>query len=281
MHLRLTVFVFGGCLLFGAMQSATVQAVEPFVLYDDFNSKLINPTKWLGTEFGGAGRDLIRKDTGSKLRMLAASYGRTASDSGKAHEHLGLRFTNSEAVTAIAATTRVMRAKIKGCILNPDPTAAAAHIGGSFFNTGTPTPGSHLNDVAAFMEIVRYTEATGEAGPLHVRAVVRQCTAVDEDEDCADSTALFSQNLGPVAVGDLVELLLQWDQANHQFLFQRDDQAIVAYQYTVDDSGQPGVPGKRVAISERVANCTVTPRPSAVLDALFDDVRVNASAAPD
>jgi hypothetical protein len=260
--------------------SAPAHAVEPLRLYDDFNNPVLNPRKWFGSELGEAGLDIVREAIRGKLRMAAVAYGDPTTDSGKRQERLRLNFTHPNSVSAIAAVARVVKARIHGCAANPRPTVAETRIGGVFFNSGVPTEGSRLNDVAAFIEVERISEADGSAGPLRAHAVVRQCTAVDVEEDCSDSTVLFSQNLGPVDVGSRVELLIQWDPDHDQFLFQRDNQAVVVYAYSLSDVSEPGVPGKRLVVADVVANCTSEPRGAALMETFFDNVRVNASAAP-
>jgi hypothetical protein len=280
MRPRFLLTFVGVCLSFGGAPISPARAVEPLALYDNFNNSLIDPDKWFGAELGRAGLDVVREAARRRLRMAIAAYGNTTSDSGRKQERLRLNFTRPEEVTEIAATLRILRARVQGCAANPDLTVAETRIGGSFFNSGAPTPGSHLNDVAAFIEVERTSQADGSAGPLRAHAVVRQCTAVDAEEDCSESTTLFSQNLGPVDLGKPVELLVQWDADNDQFLFQRDNQAVVAYHYTVADANAPGVPGKRLVIADVVANCTAEPRPIAFMETTFNNVRVNASAAP-
>jgi hypothetical protein len=280
MRIRCNSLWLAGNVLFGVLYCAPAQAVEPLKLYDDFNSALIDPNKWFGSELGEAGLDLVREAVRGKLRMATAAYGNTTSDTGRRQERVRLNFSRPNEVSEIVATVRILKARIQGCAANPDPTIVETRIGGSFFNASVPTLGSHLNDVAAFIEVERISEADGSDGPLHAHAVVRQCTAVDAEEDCSDSTVLFSQNLGPVVLGRRTDLLLQWDEANDQFLFQRDTQAVVAYHYSVSDANDPGVPGKRLVVADIVANCTTEPRPAALMETTFDDVRVNASAAP-
>jgi hypothetical protein len=50
--------------------------------------------------------------------------------------------------------------------------------------------------------------------------------------------------------------------------------------YTVPDTTPPGIQVKLLDAIHFVPNCTTTPRPMAFIDAMFDDVMVNASAAP-
>ena len=78
----------------------------------------------------------------------------------------------------------------------------------------------------------------------------------------------------------MAKLRVQWDRDNHRFIFQRDDNAEVFAPYTVSDSAPPGIQVKLLDALHLVPNCTATPRPMAFIEALFDDVMVNASAAP-
>jgi hypothetical protein len=47
-----------------------------------------------------------------------------------------------------------------------------AGLGGFFFNTATPTPGSHVNDVVATIRMVRPSDATDSPDVLGVRSGV-------------------------------------------------------------------------------------------------------------
>lgn len=279
MRVRFLHLFFGGCLLVG-LTAASAQALEPLALYDDFNSAFLDPQKWVGSELGADGLDVVREAAKRKLRLLAATYGKSDMNSGRQQERLRLNFVDPNPVTAIAAVVRVAKSRLLGCAANAAPTTAEFRMGGSFFNAGTPTPGSRLDDVAAFIEIERSTQPDGSAGPLHTHAVVRQCAAVDAHEDCTNSTILFSQRMGQVDVGERVALLIQWDATNNLFLFQRDDQTIVLFGYAVSDAETPGAPGKRLVLAEQVANCAAAPLTGAIMEALVDNVKVNASAAP-
>jgi hypothetical protein len=47
----------------------------------------------------------------------------------------------------------------------------------------------------------------------------------------------------------------------------------------VSDSAPPGDQFKRLSVVHFVPNCTATPRPVAFIEAFFDDMMVNESAA--
>ena len=92
---------------------------------------------------------------------------------------------------------------------------------------------------------------------------------------------LHFQDLGLVKLGEMTRLRVQWDRENHRFIFQRGGDPEVVAPYTVSDTAPASDSRKTLEItSMSVANCTATPRPVAFIEALFDDVMVNASAAP-
>jgi hypothetical protein len=262
------------------MQERPGNAEERLVLYDDFNVTQIDPDKWFGIECGpeprSAGTEAIRQIQDNRLRLVYRAYGRTDSDSGMSRNELGLFFHNSAAVTAIKATMQVTDAAATSCPGNREATVAVAMLDGRFFNTAPPTPGSAANDVAAGIGLVRRSDSTDPPDVLRVICAVLHCT----NADCMAPSELHSQDLGPVNCGEMARLRMQWDRDNHRFIFQRDDDPEVLAPYTVSDSAPPGDQFKRLGAVHFVPNCTATPRPMAFIEALFDDVMVNESAAP-
>ena len=122
----------------------------------------------------------------------------------------------------------------------------------------------------------RSSNSTDPPGVLRVVAVVIHC----HDVDCSDRTFLSVTPLGTVTTGQWVKLLMQWDQANHQFIFQRGSQTPVIVPYLVSDTAELGIQSKDLEVVQFVANCTAAPRPVGMVDALFDNVFVNQSAQP-
>lgn len=101
-----------------------------------------------------------------------------------------------------------------------------------------------------------------------------------EDALCVNLSVLFSKPLGSVSKNKKATLLLQWDPDNDRFLVQVNDNPIDELPYSVSDAAAPGVHTKALQVANSVLNCTAAPRPEAFLEANFDDVMVNASAAP-
>lgn len=258
--------------------SSAAHAAEHLVLYDNFQTSRINPNKWYGSEFGGAVREAFRGLAGDplvpgnrRLRLENRSYGDTTSDTGARFGGFRLNFFNPSAVTAIQAIVEVKSFQATRCSTPGSAvTRARALLAGYFFNTGTPTPGSGVNDVWAGIMIQRRSDSTDPSNTLRVISAVALCT----DASCLTSTTLDSTDLGPVTKGQRVKLRIEWDQANHRFIFQKDAEPEVFSPYAVSDTAPPGLNNKRLDVAHWVANCTATPRPVAFMQALFDDVSI-------
>src|SRR5206468_2203548 len=141
-------------------------------------------------------------------------------------DSLRLNALTSSAVTAIEATVRVKKVEVTECSIPTvlegvsftSVTQARAGLFGFFFNTATPTPGSAVNDVLAGIAIVRQAPSTDTEKILRVQAFVLHCT----DASCIGGTQLDLQDMGPIKRGKKARLRIQWDHANHRFIFQRD-----------------------------------------------------------
>jgi hypothetical protein len=255
-------------------------AGERLVPYDDFNATHIDPDKWFGGEYGvtfpGASAEAIRQVQDNRLRLVYRSYGQTDSDSGRPRHELVLIFRNSAAVTAIQAAVQVTDGTATSCPGNPEPTIVWAMLGGRFFGTAPATPGGEVKDMVALIGIMRGSGFTAPPDILRARSVVFYCA----NAPCTTGSELHSQDLGPVKRGEMARLRVQWDRDNHRFIFQRDDNPEVFAPYAVSDTAPPGIQVKLLDAVHFVPNCTATPRPVAFIEALFDDVLVNESAAP-
>ena len=272
-----SLFVHVGWLLVSLLYllGVPVYALERLVPYDDFNAAHIDPDKWFGAESEGPGTEAIRQLQDQRLSLVYRSYGKTDSDSGSPRNNFDLIFRNSAAVTAIQATVQVNDAAVTGCSSNPEATVAMAILGGFFFNTATPTPGSLENDVVAFIGILRASDATDPPDVLRAVSFVFHCT----NANCTAGSELHVKELGPIKRGEMARLRVQWDRDNHRFIFQRDDNPEVVAPYTVSDTAPPGLQIKFLDAVHEIPNCTASPRPVAFIEALFDDVMVNESAA--
>ena len=267
--------VLSGCIVvFVVLAGTPAHAMEPMMLYDDFNAGQIDTGKWVREE-EGAGTEPSVQIRDNRLRLFNRSYGKTDSDQGRDEGNLFLTFSNSAAVTAIKATVQVNDVRATGCPSNPQPTRAVTFLGGSFFNTFTPTPGSELHDVWALIGVGRRSNMDVATDVLSALSLVGRCTNVN----CKASMWLHSRDLGPVRRGEMTTLRVEWDRDNHRFIFQRDDDLEVFFPYTLSDTAPPSRQRKGLRITYEAAPCTPPSQPVAFIEASFDDVFVNESAA--
>ncbi len=260
-----------------ALGAAASQAVEPFALYDNFNARFISPSKWVGGGIGNDVREIVRQTQPEnsptnrrRLHLLGRIHGGTSSNSGGGGSSLSLDFARPSRVTAIKATVQVRDFAASKCAANPDNLpVTSAHLSGFFFNTSTPTTGSHKNDVYASIRIARQPNNT-----LRVESLVNRYDAL-----CAAQTSIDFDTLGTINEDRTTKLQIQWDPDNNRFIFRRNNTRIIS-RYTASDSDPPGSHGKRIEIQVVAPNCATRPRPAAFMDTTFDDVFVNQSAAP-
>jgi hypothetical protein len=257
-----------------------VCAAERLVLYDDFNTEYIDPSKWFGGEFGPAfpraGTEASRQIQDHRLRLMYRSYGPTGAYSERPRTEFVLMFRDPAAVTTIQATVQVTDVANTGCPGGFESTEAWATLGGRFFGNAASTAEGQVQDMVAFIGVMGRSGTAGQPDVVQARALVFHCA----NRPCTTGTELFRRDLGPVTRGERVRLRLQWDRDNHRFIFQRDEAPEVLAPYAESDMNPPGIPVKLLNTMLFVPSCAATPRPMAFMDALFDDVMVNESAAP-
>ena len=245
-------------------------------LYDNFNSPQINPTNWLGfSVYDPDMREAKRELTPTpgvkgnfRLHLLHRGYSATTDNVGASYGNFGLVFPSPNNVTSVSFTTVVKKEAVVGCAGNSVVGAVSSGFEGAFFNPSS-SPNGATGDVKASIVIIRTSTDVGTG--LAVGAAYFQCT----DAICGTHTQLFSQGLGTVPPGSSNTLALTWDHANHQFIFQLNGNPPVASTYGVGDSFPPGGPYKSITTQRAVPHCTTTPRPSAFVEAFFDNVYVN------
>lgn len=252
----------------------SVPARAQLVLYDDFNARFIAPQKWVVNQSGNdSSREYVREIQSNSLRMAIRNYGNTNSDSGGRFDGTFLEFPNPDPVTAIQATILVSDFEVTACVNSSTAGGARAELFGDFFNTSTPVPGSHLNDVRANINVVRFTNSLDPENILRAQAFMVECTSAD----CSAGTLLGFQDLGPVVRGEPATVAMTWNQIDHSFVFKLGDNPEVVLPYSVSDTAPPGARRKGLLLAGSPPNCTASPRPTAFMEAFFDDVFVNAS----
>lgn len=252
------------------------------VLYDDFSSKHIDPTKWSGFQFFSpdqreAVRELVAKPgasssqqpgRGRRLHITERDYATTTDDFGGNGDGFGLEFANPTTITETSFTVTVNHAEAAACLSNPSLTVTDAEFRGHFFNTETSPP-DQVGDIQAVISLVRSPSDVGSA--LTVTGFVERCA----DQFCGSTTVVDAHVLGYVQPGVSSTLRIKWDQPNHQFVFQLNHRPEVTSPYTFSDTTPAVFPFKVLQLSRVVAHCTTTPRAYTAIDALFGNVYVN------
>lgn len=253
------------------LATASAHALEPLRPYDNFAAAPLDLSRWLETE-------RVRVIRGGALNLAQRTPVTTAADSGLSFSSWNENLANPAAVTALRAKVTVNAADPAACAANPAAGQARARIIGSFFNVGTPVPGSQLGDVLAQVRLTRFSNSTDAPGVLRVQGIVSQCTSAD----CAATTTIGSLvDLGTVNVGTATTVQLQWDAPAKTFLFARDGGAQSgSVVYAISDTTPPSVPFKQLSTRLDLPACASTPALQGWVDASFDNVSVNRSAAP-
>jgi len=253
------------------LSAGSAQALEPLRSYDNFGSPPLDPARWTTAE------RVIEIERGA-LRLMQRNWSSTAADTGSTPFSWSENLTDPAAVTALKAKITVHALEANACAGNTATALARARIAGAFFNAGTPTPGSAVGDVLAQVRLVRASNSTDPAGVLRVQGIASICG----DAPCNATTPIGSTvDLGTVNIGQATTVQLQWDQPAKTFLFTRiDTGASGAVVYTVGDGTSPSSPFKQLGTRMEVPNCQTGAPVSGLVDASFDNVAVNRSAAP-
>lgn len=253
------------------LAATSVSALEPLRPYDNFGTAPLDLARWLETE-------RVRVIRAGALQLAQRTPVTTLADNGLSFSNWNENLANPAAVTGLRAKITVNAVQPAACAANPAPGQARARIVGGFFNVGTPTPGSQVGDVIAQVRITRFSNTTDAPGVLRVQGIVSQCTSAD----CAATTTIGSVvDLGSVTLGTATSVQMQWDQPNKTFLFGRDNGAFSgSVVYALDDASPPSVAFKQMSTRLDLPACASTPNLQGSVDASFDNVAVNRSAAP-
>jgi hypothetical protein len=242
------------------------------VPYDNFKSNRIDPSKWIGTFGDPDQREVVRQLVGEeedrRLHLSQTAYSATTDDVGSSGNIFGLEFPVPDAITDASFTLVVKNAVAVGCTGNPQPTLTGPEFRGRFFNTES-SPTSQLGDVEVGVGPGRASTDVGSAmlAVFHYE----RCA----DDFCGSRTTLGFGVLGSVQPGTTNTFHIKWDQPNHRFIFQLNNQPPVFSPYTVSDSAPANGAFKALDLARVVPHCTTTPRPFASSDAFFSKVYVN------
>ena len=258
-------------LLAGGLSKAVVGQL---LLYDNFTSAKIDPSKWIGwqgfdPDIRDAARQVVGEEESRRLHLSQTVYSDTGDDSGASGGSFGLGFPDPNAVKEIAFNLVVNNAVAVGCASNPSgQIVTGAEFRGHFFNTEV-SPTSSVGEVEVVIGANR--NATDTSPALEVLGFYQRC----DDAFCGARTNLDFHRLGFVQPGTSNRLHLKWEQQNHRFVFQLNSDPPVLSPYTVSDRSAPVFPFKIIDLARVVPHCTTRPRPFASIDAFFSNVYVN------
>ncbi len=251
------------------------------VLYDNFEAKVLDPSKWTASESSADGIDILESARMIKtelvygfkgLEILNRSYANTESDTGRSGSYDRVLFTDGSHIKTIQAKVVVKKFQATTCSTNPGATEPRARIGGMFFNIGTAIPEDNTNDIFAFIAIGRPTDSSEPANVLNVYGIVSLCN----NANCSDTTQIHKEDMGTVNKKKKVKVGISWDPSNNQFLFQKGRTTQI-WNNIAPVGGPPGTPrggNKRIEINHLIPNCASSPRPMSYMDAFFDDIKI-------
>jgi hypothetical protein len=241
-----------------ASRTAFAVAMDP---YDYFTQSSLNEALWTVSNGPGVNNlDERRTVTNGEFLVDARSWFSAS---------LSLNVKNPAPVMALRSTVSIHGGTTRRCNTQGyGPVVVRASVGGRFFNA----PGG---DVGAFAEIEYTSDATAIAVSTYR---VQYC----DDPECTTGAIISSGALGVLTRQfPTATLLVEWDGAANQFTFRLDEQPAEVVPYTIDDDLAPlNRQQKGLQVSQKVPACPPREVPSARLFATFDDVFVNAGAAP-
>ena len=267
--------------------AVSAQALEPWELYDDFNSKFIDEERWSGDESKTPRVILlenVRHIEGQRLRILNRSRqgpfippppSPPPTDRGDNNMRVPTPLANY--ITAIKVSVKVNDVESIGC---PDtttwqPTRARARLVGSFFNTTGVGNTGQQNDVIADIIIQRFSDSPDKPQVLKVIGEVLKCI----DSSCFNAANYQFEDLGDIMLGQWANIEIVWDKPNKTFFFKLNRNPPASIVYTGVDNFLPNAPFKLMGVSQRFPFCPIAGR-EAFLDVDFENVFINESAFP-
>jgi len=248
-----------------AQQLAPKPAHKLYKVYDAFDGKLIDPSKWRSNDprpcGSGSALECVREIEGGRLHMRVRNYGATDTDDGVQNANLGVLLTAPLGVVDLATEVVVREASAQGCPNNGESPRAQVGLFGSWFNLGQ---GTFADDFIAHL----FIETSSDPDVLAVVGHIG-----------IPFGPMLDFQVGEVRVGQRVILQLAWDQPNHRFIARLigPGHKPVAEQYmpysVPDDTMPPAARAKGPFLFTYVPNCNGS-RPFIEMDTLFDNVTV-------
>jgi hypothetical protein len=235
-------------------------------VYDDFNSKWLDPNKWqpINPSCWGNVLECVREVRNGKLRLAARNFGATDSDSGIQWSETEVNFINPNAVTSVTADVNVRSFSGIGCLTNStDWTHTQVQIDGNFFNAGAGDPSDDISALLIFWVDTTNPKTMG------VSVYWGRPWPLGTDVPFAS-----------YPIGTEVTATLKWDKANHQFIATtkakgengKGSQLVLPYSFP--DTALPANPLKSLQASQHTLNCT-SAKTYGQVEATFDNVIIN------
>ena len=209
MRLRIAVICLG--VMLAALPCLAQQAMPspPRLVYDNFNSKWLDPNKWkVGADYcSGNCLEMVREIEFGRLRLAARSVGRLGVDSGTAYAQAALPFPDavSASLTSIQAEVFVKEYGGVPCPTNTeDMTHAEVFIGGGFFST-SGIPGDWMSDIRA--SLILWVDTTN---PTTLQVGLWWGSG--------DGTVGTWTPVAAYPLGTPLILRLTWDRLGHRFI---------------------------------------------------------------
>jgi hypothetical protein len=234
------------------------------ILYDNFDHKLINTSKWAYAFcFSSSGLEMecVREIRDEQLRLVHRHFGVQADDGGQQNGSAGVGFANAQNIKAIRTDVRVRSNVEVACAANPS-FGSNTGLWGTFFNAGSRDPN---DDVGAALNLKRVT--SDPPGQLQVIGQTFHA-------------GIYSPytSLGWVAIGTPVTIALAWDQPNHQFVISLTNKIThvttsATMPYTYSDTTPVAGPAKVMEAGGFASDCAANAT-SLYVDAVFDNVYI-------
>ncbi len=225
-------------------------------IYDDFNQRWIDPSRWLTGAPGcwGLSLECVREIQNGQLRLLARNIGWNGANSNIQWSQSDLFFPAANNITSITSDVTVRQAMGTDCALNPEKSGAQVRIGGTFFNSGSGNPG---DDLTAYVIANHYGNV------------------VDYGIWWGWQTQSQWTHVAYIAMGTPVTTTFRWDRANHRFVATLKAPVGLYFQqasgYSIPDVNLAANPSKSLSAATYAPNCTVQ-NTSSYVEASFDNV---------
>jgi len=252
-------------------------------LYDDFGGGIIDPERWFGTgQDGGVANpttEVVRAIKSGRLQLRLNQYGSENSDSGTSTGQVRLNIPNGGSITTLQAIVTVTSADVGACATNPSTTVRArAQVDGGFFNDGSSTgPADRTGDIIAGIQKMSDTALGNVIQAFIVRCTNASCSATGAV--AGSGSQVFTTAWAP---NQSHALTVQWDAANHQFIysvrhalrtFLFGKTETITLPYVESDAHAPVVPFRQLVVNNSAANCTGGQQ-HAFMDVFFDQVMI-------